>query len=390
MDMGLALGIALMVYGREEQADTLMEEMKKDKDPVIRYGGMYALALAYSGTGSSRAIKTLLRFVASDVKDDVKRSVVLAIGFVMYSEPVQTLQILSLLSTSYNPHMRYGAAMAEGIVCTGTGLSEAISLLEPLTSDNDGFVRQGAYIAMSMVTIQTSEAIDSHVGAFRNVTIKLRSKIKHNRMSAVIGLAVFSQYWYWFPLIYFISLAFTPTAFIGLNHELQVPIFDFLSQAKPSLFAYPEPTPVVSAAPSAVRLPTVVLSTSARAKAREVEKAKSKKLSCAESTRRGNAIAKKISFADSAPTSTSGDKVDNPTSEKENKVEPEPCHEILVNPARVVPAQEKYIRFLKDSKYVRVRSDVSGFVLLRERLANEPATAAGCTSASTTRDRRKP
>ncbi|GKC92244.1 26S proteasome non-ATPase regulatory subunit 1 homolog A [Tanacetum coccineum] len=106
--------------------------------------------------------------VASYVKDDVKRSVVLAIRFVMCSEPVQTLQILSLLSTSYNPHMRYGAAMAVCISCAGDGLSEAISLLEPLTSDNDGFVRQGAYIAMSMVTIQTSEAIDSHVGAFRS------------------------------------------------------------------------------------------------------------------------------------------------------------------------------------------------------------------------------
>nr|GEZ79253.1 hypothetical protein [Tanacetum cinerariifolium] len=64
----------------------------------------------------------------------------------------------------------------------------------------------------------------------------------------------------------------------------------------------------LSVAPSAVRLPTVVLSTSARAKAREVKKAKSKKLSCAESARRGNTIAKKISFADSALTSTSGDK----------------------------------------------------------------------------------
>ncbi|GJR63278.1 26S proteasome non-ATPase regulatory subunit 1 homolog A [Tanacetum coccineum] len=419
---GLALGIALMVYGREEQADTLIEEMTKDKDPVIRYGGMYALALAYSGTGSNSAIKTLLGFVASDVKDDVKRSAVLAIGFVMYSEPEQTLQILSHLSTSYNAHIRYGAAMAVGISCAGTGLSEAISLLEPLTSDNDGFVRQGAYIAMAMVMIQTSEAIDSRVGAFRrnlekiiqnskedtmskmgailatgiinaggrNVTIKLCSKTKHNRMSAVIGLAVFSQYWYWFPLIYFISLAFTPTAFIGLNHELQVPEFDFLSQAKPSLFAYPEPTPVVSAAPSAVRLPTAVLSTLARAKAREVEKAKSKKICCTYLARKGNAIAKKLSYAGLAATSTSGDKVDNPASEKENKAEPEPSHEILVNPARVVPGQEKYIRFLEDSKYVPVRPAVSGFVLLKDRLANEPATAAGCSSTSTTRDRHIP
>lgn len=51
----------------------------------------------------------------------------------------------------------------------------------------------------------------------RNVTIRLLSKSKHDKVTAVIGLAVFSQAWYWYPLIYFISLSFSPTAFIGLN-----------------------------------------------------------------------------------------------------------------------------------------------------------------------------
>lgn len=79
----------------------------------------------------------------------------------------QTPRIVSLLSESYNPHVRYGAAMAVGISCAGTGLSEAISLLEPLTSDVVDFVRQGALIAMAMVMIQTNEACDSRVGTFR-------------------------------------------------------------------------------------------------------------------------------------------------------------------------------------------------------------------------------
>ncbi|KAJ0941660.1 putative armadillo-like helical, 26S proteasome regulatory subunit RPN2 [Helianthus annuus] len=115
----------------------------------------------------------------------------------------------------------------------------------------------------------------------RNVTIKLLSKTKHDKMTAVIGLAVFSQFWYWYPLIYFISLSFSPTALIGLNYDLKVPKFEFLSHAKPSLFEYPRPTTVPTAA-SAVKLPTAVLSTSARAKARatkkEAEKANAEKL----------------------------------------------------------------------------------------------------------------
>jgi len=80
---------------------------------------------------------------------------------------MQTPRIVSLLSESYNPHVRYGAALAVGISCAGSGLSEAISLLEPLTSDVVDFVRQGALIAMAMVMIQTNESCDSRVGTFR-------------------------------------------------------------------------------------------------------------------------------------------------------------------------------------------------------------------------------
>ncbi|GLT68610.1 hypothetical protein SLA2020_408220 [Shorea laevis] len=389
---GLALGIALTVYGREEEADTLIEQMTRDQDPILRYGGMYALALAYRGTANNKAIRQLLHFAVSDVSDDVRRTAVLSLGFVLYSEPEQTPRIVSLLSESYNPHVRYGAALAVGISCAGTGLSEAISLLEPLTSDVVDFVRQGALIAMAMVMVQINEASDSRVGTFRrqlekiildkhedtmskmgailasgildaggrNVTIKLLSKTKHDKVTAVVGLAVFSQFWYWYPLIYFISLSFSPTAFIGLNYDLKVPRFEFLSHAKPSLFEYPKPTTVPTTT-SAVKLPTAVLSTSAKAKARAKKEAEQK------------ANAEKSSGSDSKGKSSEKDgesmQVDAPA---EKKTEPEPAFEILTNPARVVPAQEKFIKFLEDSRYAPVKLAPSGFVLLRDLRPNEP------------------
>ncbi|VAH21529.1 unnamed protein product [Triticum turgidum subsp. durum] len=304
---GLALGIALTMYGREEEADTLIEQMTRDQDPILRYGGMYALALAYRGTANNKAIHQLLHFAVSDVSDDVRRTAVMGLGFVLYNEPEQTPRIVSLLSESYNPHVRYGAALAVGISCAGTGLSDAISLLEPLTSDVVDFVRQGALIAMAMVMIQTNESFDSRVGTFRrqlekiildkhedtmskmgailasgildaggrNVTIKLRSRNKHDKLTAVIGLAVFTQFWYWYPLLYFISLAFSPTAIMGLNSNLEVPKFEFMSHAKPSLFEYPKPT-TQQATTSAVELPTAILSTYAKAKSRAKKDAESK------------------------------------------------------------------------------------------------------------------
>jgi 26S proteasome regulatory subunit N2 len=109
----------------------------------------------------------------------------------------------------------------------------------------------------------------------RNVTIALQSRTKHDRITAVVGMAVFSQYWYWYPLIYFASLSFAPTAFIGLNLDLNMPKFDFLSDAKPSMFGYPPPTaPPVAA--TTIKLPVAVLSTSARAKARSKKEAELK------------------------------------------------------------------------------------------------------------------
>ncbi|XP_030974291.1 26S proteasome non-ATPase regulatory subunit 1 homolog A [Quercus lobata] len=394
---GLALGIALTVYGREEEADTLIEQMTRDQDPILRYGGMYALALAYGGTANNKAIRQLLHFAVSDVSDDVRRTAVLALGFVLYSEPEQTPRIVSLLSESYNPHVRYGAALAVGISCAGTGLSEAISLLEPLTSDVVDFVRQGALIAMAMVMVQISEASDSRVGTFRrqlekiildkhedtmskmgailasgildaggrNVTIRLLSKTKHDKVTAVVGLAVFSQFWYWYPLIYFISLAFSPTAFIGLNYDLKVPKFEFLSHAKPSLFEYPKPTTVPTTT-SAVKLPTAVLSTSAKAKARAKkeadQKANAEKLSGTESSNSGKGKSSSEKDADSMQVDSSPEK----------KSEPEASFEMLTNPARVVPAQEKFIKFLEDSRYVPVKLAPSGFVLLRDLRPTEP------------------
>jgi len=86
-------------------------------------------------------------------------------------------------------------------------------------------------------------------------------------MVALIGLAIFSQYWYWHPLIHFISLAFTPTSIIGLNHNLKMPAFTFKSNARPSLFAYPPETkPPTVLVPTKVS--TAILSTTRKAKAR--------------------------------------------------------------------------------------------------------------------------
>ena len=59
----------------------------------------------------------------------------------------------------------------------------------------------------------------------RNVTLALQSRTGHTQLRTVVGMLVFSQFWFWFPFTHFLSLAFTPTAIIGLNGQLKVTLY---------------------------------------------------------------------------------------------------------------------------------------------------------------------
>jgi len=49
----LSISLALQMYGKEAQADTLVEQMVRSKDSIIRYGAMYAIGAAYAGTSNN-------------------------------------------------------------------------------------------------------------------------------------------------------------------------------------------------------------------------------------------------------------------------------------------------------------------------------------------------
>lgn len=269
---GLAIGISLVMYERLEEADSLIETLMKDKDPIMRRAAMYTISMAYCGTGQNAAIRLLLHVAVSDTDNDVRRAAVMAIGFLLFAEPERCPVAVDLLSESYNPHVRYGAAMALAIACAGTGSREALRILEPMLTDAVNYVRQGAYVASAIILVQQNEtahkskdfraryrkAIDdkqtdviSKFGAImaqgiidaggQNVTISMLTRTGHTSLPSVVGIFIFMQFWYWFPLTHFLALALTPTALIGLNRELKMPKVQFRSNANPKRFAYPQP-----------------------------------------------------------------------------------------------------------------------------------------------------
>lgn len=281
-------------------------------------------------------------------------------------------------------------------------------------------------IAMAMVLIQKNEALEPKVVAFRkklektiadkheealckmgailasgildaggrNVTISLRSRTGFNRMTAILGLLGFLQFWYWYPLVYLLSLTFKATAFIGLNEELKMPKFEIECKNKPSLFAYPPPVTKEEHGP-AKKVASAVLSTTAKAKQRARDKVKtqangemdvdvrkfrirfqSTQILCIIHNRERerenefllllqNAwkyVQKDNNNNNAGATEANGDLKE----EQESLVKPEPESYSLANPTRVLLDQEKYISVSETSRFQPLsHSRNSGFVLLK-------------------------
>lgn len=389
---GLAVGIAFTMYGRLEEADPLVASLTGDKDPILRRSGMYTLAMAYCGTGNNEAIRKLLHVAVSDVNDDVRRAAVTGLGFLLFRTPEQCPSVVSLLAESYNPHVRYGAAMALGIACAGTGLKEAIALLDPMTNDPVNFVRQGALIASAMILIQQTEAtcprvkefrslyakvvVDKHedvmakFGAIlaqgiidaggRNVTVSLQSRTGHTNMLAVVGTLVFTQYWYWYPLAHCLALAFTPTCLIALNAQLKMPKIEIKSSARPSVYAYPAPLEEKKRE-EREKVTTAVLSIAARARRRESERR------ARDSHEKMDVDIPVSELKDLAENKEAGskDKIEK-KDEKTEKKESEPNFEILQNPARVLRQQMKFVQLVEDNRYIPVKDiQIGGIIMVK-------------------------
>jgi 26S proteasome regulatory subunit N2 len=399
---GLAIGMALIMYGRQEGADELINGLLVDPDPTLRYGGIMTIALAYCGTGSNKAVRKLLHVAVSDVNDDVRRVAVMSLGFILFRKYNSVPRMVELLAESYNPHVRYGAAMALGISCAGTGLDEAVDLLEPMLKDPTDFVRQGALISLAMVLVQQNEAMNPKVGSVRktmqkiisdrhedamakfgcaiamgiidaggrNCTISLQTQTGNLNMPGIIGAAVFTQYWYWFPLTHFLSLTFTPTAVIGVDQKLEVPIFKFHSNTRPSLFDYPpEQQAKTDEAPEKVK--TAVLSTTAQAKRRAQKKERQQRRESMDIDQ-PTPVTPKMPMEDKMETDESAVKDDVPKEgEKDNapaeglkkKLEKEKVGYEIENMSRVLPAQLKYLTF-PDLRYEPVKRPTGGVILV--------------------------
>jgi len=214
----------------------------------------------------------------------------------------------------------------------------------------------------------------------RNCKINLVSSSGNNKMAAIIGMALFTQYYYWFPMLHFINLAVEPVILFGVDSNLKIPKnFQVLSKEKPSIFGYPQEAKLEEKSQEK-KLATAVLSTVGRAKA------KSKRLGTSTSINAEMFIDERsISNLAAGLDKEKAEKEKEEKEEKEKaekekeekekalKIE-EPAEEFLSNPCRILTKQQNVISFVQNQDYkVLLSNRFNGFVMLnRMNLGAEP------------------
>ncbi|EFC35505.1 predicted protein, partial [Naegleria gruberi] len=183
----------------------------------------------------------------------------------------------------------------------------------------------------------------------RNATICLH-RHGNNKMRNIVGLALFTQYWFWYPYLHFLSLSLEPTSIIGLNTDLKMPSqFTFKSNQKPSIRKK-----------EVTVGPVAELSLSAKARVREERKRRRPEgsatplLTPLTSTPTPQVDPKQLP---SQPSQTDKDT-------KKQKKKKEPTSESLTNPARVTPSQLNFISFDTTSRYVPIKLSSSSGINL--------------------------
>jgi 26S proteasome regulatory subunit N2 len=94
----------------------------------------------------------------------VKRSAIIALGFVLYQDD-KLISVIKMLLYSYNPYIRYGCIMALAIGSKNN--KESIELIWPNLTDSVDFVRQGSYVALALLLQVSTNNSEPKLADFR-------------------------------------------------------------------------------------------------------------------------------------------------------------------------------------------------------------------------------
>ncbi|KAI9596099.1 26S proteasome regulatory complex, non-ATPase subcomplex, Rpn1 subunit [Syncephalis fuscata] len=162
----MALGLALLFLGKQEESDVYIETLKAIEHPIGKQAVVLATVCSYAGTGNVLKVQEMLH-TCNDHLDPEKESdthqafAVLGVALISMGEDVgseMSLRAFNHLMHYGEPVIRRAVPLALGLLCASNPLVGVLDTLSKYSHDNDVDVALNAIFAMGLVGAGTNNA----------------------------------------------------------------------------------------------------------------------------------------------------------------------------------------------------------------------------------------
>ncbi|CRG83951.1 26S proteasome regulatory subunit rpn-1 [Talaromyces islandicus] len=164
----MALGLALLYFGRQEEVDVILDILKAVDHPMAKPTAVLASVCAWAGTGTVLKIQELLHICNEYIEDEEKKGdelvqsyAVLGLSLIAMGEDVGQ----DMIMRQFGHLMHYGASnirkavpLAMGLVSPSNPQMKVYDTLSRYSHDNDNDVAINAIFAMGLTGAGTNNA----------------------------------------------------------------------------------------------------------------------------------------------------------------------------------------------------------------------------------------
>lgn len=165
----MALGLALLYFGRQEEVDVIVDILKAIDHPMAKPTAVLASVCAWAGTGTVLKLQELLHICNEHIEDKdenkgeelVQSYAVLGLSLIAMGEDVgqeMVLRQFGHLMHYGEPNIRKAVPLAMGLISPSNPQMKVYDTLSRYTHDNDNDVALNAIFAMGLLGAGTNNA----------------------------------------------------------------------------------------------------------------------------------------------------------------------------------------------------------------------------------------
>ncbi|KAI9829873.1 MAG: proteasome regulatory particle base subunit [Sarea resinae] len=165
----MALGLALLFFGRQEEVEVILETLKAIEHPMAKPAAVLAEVCAWAGTGTVLKLQELLHICNDHIEDGEDKKgdellqayAVLGLSLVAMGEEVgqeMVLRQFGHLMHYGEPNIRKAVPLAMGLISPSNPQMKVYDTLSRYSHDNDNDVAINAIFAMGLLGAGTNNA----------------------------------------------------------------------------------------------------------------------------------------------------------------------------------------------------------------------------------------